>query len=184
MAVVGSAYVVVRAITSGFDKDVKRSFADFSRQALAARAKFQGLVRTGYALGPLVSQLLSSFGALAGGLVSLGAAAVATIPQLVTLAGVFTSLGLAALVTASAFSGVGKAISAGLKKSTAGAKQDASAKIAAARRIEAAQEALADADERLTEAQNDLNKALKDGREELQQLGFDAEDAAIKSKLL
>jgi len=182
MAVVGSAYVVVRAITSGFDKDVKRSFADFNRQALASRAKFQGLVRTGYALGPLVAQLLSSFGALAGGLVSLGAAVVATIPQLVTLAGVFTSLGLAALVTASAFSGVTKAISAGLKKSTASAKEDANAKIAAARRIEAAQEALADADERLTEAQNDLNKALKDGREELQQLGFDAEDAALNEK--
>ena len=214
MAIVGDAYVVVRAITTGFEDEVRRaasginldrdgrrigqtfsngfsdgmgqnlirSFRGFEQRALAARRSFQSLIRTGYTLGPILSQLASGIGALAGGLVSLGAAALGATPALVSLVGVFTSLGLAALVTASAFSGVSNAISAGLKKSTAGSKADTSAKIAAARRLEAAQENLADADERLAEAQKDLNEALKDGREELQQLGFDAEDAAINEK--
>jgi hypothetical protein len=214
MAVVGDAYIVVRAITTGFEKEVRnaakninldgdgrrigqnfsngfsdgmgknliRSFSDFSSKALAARRSFQSLIRTGYTLGPALSVLVSSVGSLAGGFLSLVAAAGALIPSLTSLLGIFTSLGLAALVTASAFSGVSNAISAGLKKSSAGAKADASAKIAALRRIESAQENLVDADERLTEAQEDLNEALKDGREELQQLGFDAEDAAISEK--
>lgn len=214
MAIVGDAYVVVRAITTGFEDEVKRaasninldrdgrrvgrsfsdgfssglgrnitrSFSEFASSALVARRQFQSLVRTGYTLGPIISQLVSGIGALAGGLVSLGAAALGATPALISLVGIFTSLGLAAAVTAAAFSGVGNAISAGLKQSTAGSKADANAKIAAARRLEAAQEALADANENVTKAQEDLNKALKDGREELQQLGFDAEDAAISEK--
>ena len=214
MAIVGDAYVVVRAITTGFEDEVRRaarginldrdgrrvgqsfsdgfssgmgrnltrSFSDFAARALAARRSFQSLIRTGYTLGPALSQLVTGVGALAGGLVSLTSAALGAVPALTSLLGIFTSLGLAALVTASAFSGVSDAISEGLKKSTAGSKADTNAKIAAARRLEAAQENLADADERLTKAQEDLNEALKDGREELQQLGFDAEDAAINEK--
>jgi len=214
MAIVGDAYVVVRAITTGFEdevrraasginldrdgrrigqsfsggfadgmgKDLLRSFRGFEQRALAARRQFQSLIRTGYTLGPVLSQLVSTVGSLAGGFLSLGSAVLATTPSLVSLVGIFTSLGLAALVTMSAFSGVSNAISAGLKKSATGSKADTAAKIAAARRLEAAQENLADADERLTDAQKDLNEALKDGREEIQQLGFDAEDAAISEK--
>ena len=193
MAVVGSAHVVVRAITTGFDGDIKKAFKNFASQALDARKTFQSLVRTGYTLGPLISQLVSGIGALAGGLVSLGAAALGAVPSLVSLLGVFTSLGLAAVVTMSAFSGVGAAISAGLKASKKAATEDAASKIAAARRIEDAEKRLArvlesntedllEADLRLTEAQKDLNKALEDGREEIQQLGFEAEDAALGEK--
>ena len=43
-------------------------------------------------------------------------------------------------------------------------------------------EAMIDANNRLKEAQIDLTKALEDGREEIQQLGFDAEDAALSEK--
>jgi len=214
MAIVGDAYVVVRAITTGFEDEVRNaakninldrdgrrigqtfsggfadgmgknllaSFRGFEQRALGARRQFQSLIRTGYTLGPILSQLVSTIGSLAGGFLSLGAAVLAVTPSLVSLVGIFTSLGLAALVTMSAFSGVSNAISAGLKKSAAGSKADTAAKVAAARRLEAAQENLVDADERLTEAQKDLNEALKDGREELQQLGFDAEDAAINEK--
>lgn len=214
MAIVGDAYVVVRAITTGFEDEVRRaasninldrdgrrigqsfsdgfssgmgrnitrSFSEFAASALAARRQFQSLIRTGYTLGPIISTLVSGIGALAGGLISLGAAALGATPALISLVGIFTSLGLAAAVTAAAFSGVGNAISAGLKQSTAGSKADANAKIAATRRLEAAQESLADANDTLTRAQEDLNKAFKDGREELQQLGFDAEDAAISEK--
>ena len=163
MAIVGDAYVVVRAITTGFEeevrnaakninldrdgrrigqsfsggfadgmgKDLLRSFKGFEQRALAARRQFQSLIRTGYTLGPILSQLVSTVGSLAGGFLSLGAAVLATTPSLVSLVGIFTSLGLAALVTMSAFSGVSNAISAGLKKSAAGSKADAAAKIAA-----------------------------------------------------
>jgi hypothetical protein len=43
-------------------------------------------------------------------------------------------------------------------------------------------EAMIDANNRLKEAQIDLTKALEDGREEIQQIGFDAEDAALSEK--
>ena len=43
-------------------------------------------------------------------------------------------------------------------------------------------ESLIDANNRLKEAQEDLTKALEAGREEVQQLGFDAEDAALSEK--
>jgi len=43
-------------------------------------------------------------------------------------------------------------------------------------------EAMIEANNRLKEAQIDLTKALEDGREEIQQLGFDAEDAALSEK--
>lgn len=193
MAVIGSAHVIVRAITTGFDNDVKKAFRNFSNEALNARKSFQTMVRTGYLVGPLVSQLVSSIGALVGGLVSLGAAVLGAVPSLVSLLGVFTSLGLAAGVTMAAFSGVSAAISAGLKASKKAAADDSASKIAAARRIEDAERRLAEvlesntenllqADIRLKEAQLDLNKALEDGREEIQQLGFEAEDAALGEK--
>ena len=43
-------------------------------------------------------------------------------------------------------------------------------------------EAMIDANNRLKEAQLELTKALESGREEIQQLGFDAEDAALSEK--
>jgi hypothetical protein len=36
-----------------------------------------------------------------------------------------------------------------------------------------------EANNRLKDAQLELTKALEDGREEIQQIGFDAEDAAL-----
>lgn len=268
MAVIGDAYIVVKAITTGFESEVKRaasginlerdgsnigktfsrgfnsgaggglarSFDDFGKSALQARAQFQSLVRTGYTIGPLISVLLSGIGSLAGGFVALAGTVAGAIPSLVVLPGILTAIGLSAVTAFAAFSGVSKAISAGLKASKKATADNTAAKIAAARRIEdiekrieklvidgrrlerdriadmieaeqdkvdavaeaAAEEeeayaklalvkeknteAMIDANNRLKEAQEDLTKALEAGREEIQQIGFDAEDAALSEK--
>jgi hypothetical protein len=268
VAVIGDAYIVVKAITSGFESEVKRaasginlerdgsnigktfsrgfnsgaggglarSFDDFGKSALQARAQFQSLVRTGYTVGPLISILVSSIGTLGGGFVALAGTVAGAIPSLVVLPGIFTAIGLSALTAFAAFSGVSKAISAGLKASKKATTDNTAAKIAAARRIEdiekrieklvidgrrlerdrvadmieaeqdkvdavaeaAAQEeeayaklalvkeknteSMIEANDRLKEAQENLTKALEAGREEIQQIGFDAEDAALSEK--
>lgn len=268
MAVIGDAYIVVKAITTGFESEVKRaasginlerdgssigktfskgfnsgaggglarSFDDFGKSALQARAQFQSLVRTGYTVGPLISVLVSSIGTLGGGFVALAGTVAGAIPSLVVLPGIFTAIGLSALTAFAAFSGVSKAISAGLKASKKATTDNTAAKIAAARRIEdiekrieklvidgrrlerdriadmieaeqdkvdaiadaAAEEeeayaklalvkeknteSMIEANDRLKEAQENLTKALEAGREEIQQIGFDAEDAALSEK--
>ncbi len=206
MAVVGDAYIVVRAITSGFEKDVRKaarginmdkdgrsvgesfskgfsqgvsrnlgnSLSGFGKEALAARAQFQSLIRTSYTFGTALSVLVSSVGSLVGGLISLGAAALAAAPSLVALGGLFTSLGLAAIVTKGAFAGVNAAISAGNK-----ANKDS---VANTQAIDAAKKALTLSTEKLAEAEDAFAKAAARAREEVQQLGFDAEDAAIGEK--
>ena len=268
MAVIGDAYIVVKAITTGFEAEVKRaasginlerdgsnigktfskgfnsgaggslarSFDDFGKSALQARAQFQSLVRTGYTIGPLISILVSGIGSLAGGFVALAGTVAGAIPSLVVLPGIFTAIGLSAVTAFAAFSGVGSAISAGLKAANKATADNTAAKIAAARRIEDIEkridklredglrldrdrlqdmaeaeqdkadaiaeasadeeeayarlalvkekntEAMIDANNRLKEAQEDLTKALEAGREEIQQIGFDAEDAALSEK--
>jgi hypothetical protein len=206
VAIVGDAYIVVKAITSGFENDVRRaasgidlnkdgksvgesfsrgfgsgvsggmgrSLSNFDKQALAARKQFQSLVRTGYTLGPILSVLVSSVGALAGGIVSLGAALIAAAPSAVVFATALTSIGIAGIGLMAALKGVGAAISAGSKAQKAAAK-DAAAEDEALKR-------LLRTTERVTEAQYDFAKATEAAKEEIQQLGFDAEDAALAEK--
>jgi hypothetical protein len=206
MAIVGDAYIVVKAITSGFENDVRKAasgidlnkngksvgesfsrgfgsgisggmgsaLSNFDRQALAARKQFQSLVRTGYTLGPIISMLVSSIGSLAGGLVSLGSALIAAAPSAVVFATALTSIGIAAIGLMGALKGVGAAISAGSKAQKAATKDTAAEDEALKRLLRAT--------ERVTEAQYDFAKATEAAREEIQQLGFDAEDAAIGEK--
>jgi phage-related protein len=312
VAVIGDAYIVVRAITSGFENDVRRgvrgidlkgdgksvagsfargfssgigddlggSFAKFRKEAEAARVQFQSLVRTSFTLTAALGPLIAGIGSLATGFVSLVSILGAATPSLVVLPGILTAVGLAAAGTAAAFSGVGKAVSAGLQNASKAAVDNSAAIVAANRRVEDAQERLdklrnvdspraardalrrqqeaeenlrntiiearrdeeealenieevrarnaelaeeaaqriadaeadasataldaarneeeaikrlsrvkeenterlIEANRRLEEAQNDLTKALEKGREEVQQLGFDAESAAISEK--
>jgi phage-related protein len=225
MAVVGSAYIVVRAITTGFTKDVEKQFGgvgnigtkagsilgkNFSRsftkigkidmsgiadQALAARERFTELIRTGYKVSAVLGTLLPAIGAIVGGLGSLIGALVAASPAAITLGGGLVALGLAAITARLALGGVGEAVSKLNKQSAGGGNQKAAdRRIADARQAlldtirrnaEALREAdkvLADAAKNLTGAQLDLNKALAEGQEELQQLNFDSEDAALAEK--
>ena len=206
MAVVGDAYIVVKAITTGFESEVRRaasginidregravgqsfsrgfskgtgsglrsSLADFGAAADAARARFQALVKTGYLIGPIFSQVLSTIGALAGGLVSLASSLVAAAPSAIVFASAISSIGIAALGLVGALSGVTKAISAGTKAKLAGTKN--------ADAYQSALKNLALATERVAAAQRDFAEAAMKADEEVQQLGFDAEDAALSEK--
>jgi len=206
MAIVGDAYIVVKAITTGFESEVRRaasginidregravgqsfsrgfskgtgsglrsSLADFGAAADAARARFQALVKTGYLIGPIFSQVLSTIGALAGGLVSLASSLVAAAPSAIVFASAISSIGIAALGLVGALSGVTKAISAGTKAKLAGTKN--------ADAYQSALKNLALATERVAAAQRDFAEAAMKADEEVQQLGFDAEDAALSEK--
>jgi hypothetical protein len=206
VAVIGDAYVVVHAITKGFESEVRRatrginlesdganvgesftrgfsrgagsslanSLGDFGQQAIAARQQFQSLVRTSYTVGTALSILVSSLGSLAGGFAALAGTIAGALPSLVVLPGIFSAIGLSALTAVAAFSGVGKAIAAGTKVAT-GAKTNTD-------QLANSQKALARAIEASVEAQERYTKAVRDAREEIQQLGFDAEDAALSEK--
>ena len=224
MAIVGSAEIVVRAITTGFKKDVEDSlssvngsvrtmgektgkdfsnsiskgmgggggggaFSSIAKQADGARKRLNSLIKTGYALGPALAGGAGAISALVSGLFAVGAAAGAAAPALVVLPGLLTAIAQAGIVAKLAFMGVGKAISALSKQGTGGGggaaaaaardKAIADARKALARAYQTAADQMAAADQRVLRAQADLNKAYAKGAESLQQLGFDAEDAAI-----
>ena len=201
MAIVGDAYVVVRAITASVEKDIQKAFnsvdrvgekagkdisdgvnrgfsssgTDFNfitprfiKSVESARERFSSLTRAGYALAPALTALGGIIGLLGTGLISLtsiiGAAAT---PALITLAGAFTAAGQAALTLKLAFSGVAKAVQAGNKASKKSVSNTR------------AQE---DAEENLAKAYQRLAKARDRAIEQIQQLGFDSEDAAISEK--
>jgi hypothetical protein len=201
MAIVGDAYVVVRAITTSVERDIQKAFngvdrvgekagkdlsnginrgfgrsgnnfnfitPQFLKEAEDARERFSSLTRAGYALAPALTALSGIIGLLGTGLISLtsiiGAAAT---PALITLAGAFTAAGQAAITLRLAFSGVAKAVQAGNKASKK--------TVSSIKSEEAAQRNLLAAYERLAEAR-------ETAIEQLQQLGFDSEDAAISEK--
>lgn len=217
MAVIGDAYIVVRAITTGFERDVKnavrginledegrrvsstfsrafgdgigggnleRSFKNFRREAEQARIQFQSLVRTSFTLTAALGPLIAGIGSLGGGLVSLVSILGAATPSLVVLPGLFTAIGLAAIGTAAAFSGVGKAVSAGLQQSTKATQADSTAKINAARRVEDAQKRVEDARLAADRASRDALRAQIAAQEEYDEVveaATNAELAALEN---
>jgi hypothetical protein len=226
VAVVGDAYVVVRAITSSVEKDIKKAFdgvdrvgqtageqtgdsfqrgfrkgtgkfelfsGSFIAESKRASDRLSSLVRTGYALGPAITAVVGAVGVLGTTLISLGSViSAATLPALVTLAGALTAVGIAAVTARLAFAGVGKAISAG-NKAAKGSIANDKAKLETAKRLKRAQEDLAktieDANKSeaaalraLQDSREGYNEALKESREQLQQLAFDSEDAAINEQ--
>jgi hypothetical protein len=188
MAVVGSAYIVVRAITTGFTKDVQRqlrgvdsigrnagssmgksfarSFAssgkiDFSPiadRALAAREKLTSLVRAGIAVNSIIGTIIPALGALVGGLGSLIGGLVAATPAAIALAGGLTAIGLGAIAARLALGGVGAAVSK-LVKQQGGAGNEAADK-AAKRRIDDAKQSLKDVIRRNAEALREADRAV------------------------
>lgn len=208
MAVVGNAYVIVQAVTTGFNKQVQQAmnginggnagsnvgksfakgfnssgtsggFKRLGKEAEATRVKINGLIKTGYFLGPAIAAGVGAIGSLVAGLFALGASVASAAPALIVLPSLFSAMAQAALTAKLAFGGLGKAISALGKKKTGGGVD----------RMPAALEALARAQERASEATKratKLNAALADAykaaREEIQQLNFSAEDAVISEK--
>ena len=175
MAVVGTAYIKIKAITT-----------DFQKEADASYQKFRQMVIQGYALGPAISVAVGGISSMVSGLVALGSQIAAALPALIVLPSVFSAIGQAAIAAKMAFSGIGAAMKA-LTKKGGGGGGDNSKKIEQAERrlaevLERNREALARANDRLTEAEERLTKARDEAAESLQQLNFDAEDAAISEK--
>lgn len=219
--VVGSAFIVVRAITAGVDKDIKNGlrgvgsagdeagdqvgrgfrrgfgrstnkgmFSKLIAESIQAKERFSQLTRAGYVLAPALTALGGIIGLLGTSLLSLGSViAAATAPAFYVLAQSLTAVAQAAVTLKLAFSGVGKAISAGTKAKKSGVKEskaleNAEKRLEKALRAqgEAAEDAAErekDAKESLVDAEEALHKAREQAIEDLQQLGFESEDAAI-----
>lgn len=215
MAVVGSASVVVRAITSGFGDDIAgalgklgrvgetagsnigaglsaglgsidtSALTNFANEAMNTKENFTSLVRTGYTVSTALAVVVGAISSLISGLVALGSAVIGAAGSLAVLGNYLGSFILAMVSAKLALGGVGEALGK-LNKASAGgaqsAKQLADAERNLAEVIENNRETLARANRDVEESQRKLNQAIIDGQEEIQQLGFDAEDAALSEK--
>jgi hypothetical protein len=238
----GSAYVTVNAVTTGFANQLKKgidgasknsdaagqrvgknfsnSFGkgfggggrftmfgpNFFKEADQAREKFQTLLRTGYVLGPALTALGGAVGALGSALFVVGGAAAVASQSLIVLPAALVALAQAAVVAKVAMMGVGNAIKLGLKPAKGGAEESKAlenalerledARIRLARAEEDRAETIADANKRIVDAEEEyidsqyasekaakaLSKAREEAIEDLQQLRFETEDAAISEQ--
>ena len=180
--------------SKAFDKANPGFFSEKGiAKAIQTQKAWQSLTKTGYVLTTGLSVLTGSIGALVGGLVSLGSAALAAAPSVVALGGAFAAIGIGAATAKLALSGVGAAVSK-LNKQQGKAAKDTDAQQdrlddaikAQILLVERNKEAVLEADAEIaeskaaaTEAQREYNLALDEANEKIQQLGFDAEDAAL-----
>jgi hypothetical protein len=203
MAIVGDAYIVVKAITTGFESEVRRAASgiDLDREGRSVGDTFsRGF---GRGIGSGLYQNLSAFDAAAlnarkrfqslvrvgytvGPVLSVVLSTIGTLAAgLVSLASSLVAAAPSAIVFASALTSVGiaaiglRAALSGVGKAiSAGTKANLAGK-KSTDAVEQATKRLLLATERVTEAQKDFTEAIKDAQEEIQQLGFDAEDAAL-----
>jgi hypothetical protein len=225
MAIVGDAEIIVRAITTNVEKDIRNGFRGMDKvgatagrnvaksfnqelsklgdgtaldrfgkklESLAPGAKsvasvFNSLVRAGFFLQSGLGAIAGSLGAVVGGLGALIGVAGGATPAIAALGGAFGSLIVGMQVAKGAFKGIGSALSQ-LQRGGGGGGggtnqrniEDAMKSLALA--VEASQKRIVAANNRIRVAQLNLNAAFKEGREEIQQLGFDAESAALSEK--
>lgn len=166
MAVVGEAYILVRAITTEIKSDIAKGFEGVRGQSTkeghaagqafgqgfgkkmrdeateSARA-FHQLMRRGYSIQAGIGTLITSISALIGGLGALSGALIGAAASGVALVGVMAQLKVAGIVGKMAFKGVMEAVQ---KTGSEGVK------------------------------------SLRELREEMQQLAFDAEEAALSEQ--
>jgi len=166
MAIVGEAYILVRAITTEIKKDIANGFDGVKGQstkegtaagqafgkgfgnkmrdeATEAARGFHQLMRRGYAIQAGVGTLISSISALVGGLGALSGALVGAATSGIALVGIMAQIKIAGAVGKMAFKGVMEAVQ---------------------------------------KTGNEGTKSLRELREEMQQLAFDAEDAALSEE--
>jgi phage-related protein len=176
----------------------------FFARADAAREKFLSLTRTANVLGPTLAGLVAAIGSVVVGLGIFVSVLGSALPALIVLPAAILAVAQAFTVLKAAFSGVGKAISAGLNQAGSSSKKNFSAIYNAQRRVQDATQALAqvyedvaeridDANKRVVRSQRDLADAQREtakaqqelvaaqeeAAESLQQLRFETEDAAI-----
>jgi hypothetical protein len=172
-----------KELGNSLNKGLKRSggFSSLEQESLAARNAFNKLIRTGYVLGPVISGVVSAVSDLIFGLGAMISAVGAAAPAVAALGGSLAALMQGAITAKLAFGGIGAAVGAINKPQGGGndnkAIEDARRRLAMTYQRTA--ETMAAANDKVREAQEALNAAYIKGQESLQQLGFDAEDAAI-----
>jgi phage-related protein len=208
MAIVGEAHVIVKAITTGFQRQIDdaiknanlgpqgsaagkafgRGFSsgtsaglrNFGKEVEQARLRLASLTRTSYFVGPAISAAVTALSSLVSGLYAMGSQIAVALPSLIVLPSLFSAMAQSMLTAKLAFSGIGKAIGA-LNKSTKG-RGGIDRMPGLLEAYAAAQERVVDADKRVLKAREALIEANKRAIESLQQLNFEAEDAAISEK--
>jgi phage-related protein len=186
---------VGRSFARGFDKSAGKGgnfFKNFQAgmrslrpEAEAVNTRIIELQKKFFTLSPIITSVVGALISLGGGLIALGGAVLGASASLVSFLNIMVSIKVATAVAKMGLSGVGKALQAlNQKQANAAqtAKQVENAQRALAKAHEQAAEAMANADRRFERAQIALTKAIRAGREEIQQLGFDSEDAAIAEK--
>jgi phage-related protein len=203
MAVVGSAYIVVNAITTGFKDDIEdiidglesrfsklgstlgRSFSKGSssgftrveQDAVETYKAINELIKSGYKLQGAVGLLAPALGSAAAGLSVMAFQAAAAAPSFIVLGGVISAFiqGMAAFKLA--FSGIGKAIGAITKP---GGGVDRMPQLLRAARD--ATDRWLDSQLRLEKAQRAVTDAYEEADRALKKLKYDSEDAVISEK--
>lgn len=210
-AVTRSGEDLGRSFTRGFNRglDVSpfRRVANGIRSMIpdadAARDAFQKLVRAGHTLGTGLVVLLGGISSVVAALGSLIGAAGGAAATLAVLGNGFFALGAGMIAARLALGGVGGAlnklnnqtstVAATSTRTAIQSVRDSQTRTNSTRRIEDAERSLArvieanrdritKANRDIAEAQSELTRAIREGREELQQLGFDAEDAALNEE--
>jgi hypothetical protein len=147
-----------------------------------AALKFRSLTRANFTLGTGLNVLLGGIFSVLGGLVSLAGAAGGAAASLGVVANGAFALVAGMIAARVALGGVGRALGA-LNRQSSGAadntRQVQQAEQALAQTIERNRETLINANNEVRRSQLALNEAIKQGQEEIQQLGFDAEEAAL-----
>jgi phage-related protein len=203
VAVVGSAYVVVSAITTGFNSQVNnaansmqssfgnagknsgRSFAknfagsltDFDREAMAAHTAINELIKKSYYLQGALGLAIPAIGAVAGGLSVMAFQAAAAAPSFIALGGVLAGLVQGMIGVKLAFGGIGKAVGAITKP---GSGVDRLPQLFRAARD--AEEAVTDALEREKKVREALIEVYEASRREIRNLKYETEDAEISEQ--
>lgn len=211
MAIVGNAYVVVHAITTGFQKDIddamkglKSNFNSagismgqafsggatsgltaFQKQSLKTYQNINRLIEGSYYVQGAIAGLVPVLAAAVGGIFALGSQVAAATPALIVLPSIFSAVAQGAIAMKLAFSGVFKAVGLLTKKQgglAAATDQVKDAQKRLDRVIEDNKESRIRAAKTVADAEKRLNKVREEAIEQLQQLNFDSEDAVISEK--
>lgn len=186
---------------NAFNRALNSAWAD---AASGASAAFTSIFAMGNIIGTGIAGAVAAVSSLVSGLFAVASSAAAATASLAALPGILGAVLQGGIALKLAFSGVGAAVSAGMKSATQSAKQAGAAGASNANAIADAQKNLQrayqdaarakfDADKRITRASaevaeaerevlavtKELNKARREAAESLQQLAFNAEDAAL-----
>lgn len=194
MAVVGDAYVVVRAMTQQFERDVENAinrlkpqfdslgdglndslrrsgrdanglFGNLGKEADQARMAFNRMIRASYVLQPAIAGVVSSISDLIFALGGMIAGIGRAAPALAVLAGGFVAVAQAGIAAKLAFGGVGAAIQALLKEQgAAGAGAAKKGKVKDDPAVKAAKKALDRAMRDKAEMEMEFQRDLADAK--------------------